>query len=86
MFIPEYQHNTTGKTPKLTRSQRESIWIPNLFSSIVLSFLLLATFPSNASNRPESARHNIPMLRCPVNVKNMPVIDDTRLIYVKITV
>ena len=47
-----------GNTPNETKSTSESIWMPNIFSSSVLFFLLLATIPSNESKNPQSIRHN----------------------------
>ena len=46
-------------------SDNESICIPNLFSLTDLSFFVLATFPSNASHRPENIRKNTPRYGCP---------------------
>jgi hypothetical protein len=67
-------------------SHRESIWIPKRFSISVLSFFVLAIFPSNISHRPDSARHNTARSRCPFNDSIIPPIEIHRLIYVSITV
>ena len=69
----------TGNTPKHTISHRESICIPKLFSSSVLSFLVLATLPSNASNNPDIARQHTAHLSIPQIAHAIPITDDARL-------
>ena len=44
-----------GSTPNDTRSHSESIWMPNTSASFV-RFVARAIFPSNISQRPQSAR------------------------------
>ena len=48
---------TNGRTPKQTISLSESSWMPKRFSSSVRFFFVLATIPSNMSQKPENIRH-----------------------------
>ena len=85
-LTPIRKHISAGNIPKHTTSQSESIWTPYNFSSSVLFFLLLAIFPSNISQRPESARHVTAVLNLPFIACVIPITDIKRLIYVSITV
>ena len=83
LFMPIEYPITDGRTPKQTKSQRESICIPNFFSSSVL-FRVRATLPSNISKRPESIRQTIAYSGCepdsPIpEAKYIPKAEETRL-------
>ena len=77
-----------GRTPNATRSERESIWIPNLHSSSLLSFFILATFPSKASHNPHIKRKKVPIYGCPSPASEItiPAPADSNDTYVNITV
>ena len=75
-----------GKTPKLIRSHKESICIPNAFSSGV-RFMVEAILPSNASQRPASNKHTTENVVYPQqSAAAMPTKPKAKPIYVKITV
>ena len=49
-----------GSTPKATRSDSESIWMPKSISALVRPCLVRATLPSNASQKPQNRRKKQP--------------------------
>ena len=68
-----------GRTPKATRSDRESIWMPKLIARSVRSFFVRATLPSKVSHRPLSMRKNMPMKGWPMPFRQtmMPMTPDS---------
>jgi hypothetical protein len=85
-FTPSVKHIIEGKTPKHTISQRESIWMPNAFSSSVLSVFFLAIRPSKASHSPETAKQNNAFVFLPCNPSIIPTMEINKPKYVSHTV